>query len=350
MSAKHGIKTLAVIGASGQMGNGIAYVAATKAKVSRILLCDQSDVQLDKGLAFFDKLLAKDVSKGKLSQDDADRARASLVKAPNGAGSLADVHPDGPPDLVIEAATENLGVKQAIFKTLASTLPISTILATNTSSISVSKIAASAVSEKAKPGSDECWQSPARTLGLHFFNPVPVMKLVELIPALQTSKEVTERARAFAEACGKTITQSADTPGFVSNRLLMPFINEAIIALETGVATKEDIDTTLKLGMNHPMGPLQLADFIGLDTCYSICEVLLRETGDSKYRPSVLVSIVRCCIPRCSLTFHLSSSVEWLMQVGWARRAGKDSTSTTKDCNAILYMFTTTLDPVDRFD
>lgn len=162
MSVKHGIKTLAVIGASGQMGNGIAYVAATKAQVPRILLCDQSDVQLDKGLAFFDKLLAKDVSKGKLSQDDADRARASLTKAPGGAASLADIHADGPPDLVIEAATENLGVKQSIFKTLATSLPLSTILATNTSSISVTKIAASAVSEKAKPGSPEAWQGPAR--------------------------------------------------------------------------------------------------------------------------------------------------------------------------------------------
>lgn len=289
MSIKHGIKTLAVVGASGQMGNGIAYVAATKAKISNILLCDQSEVQLDKGLAFFDKLLAKDVSKGKLSQDDADRARASLIKAPGGAGSLAEIHQDGPPDMVIEAATENLSIKQNIFKTLATTLPLSTILATNTSSISVSKIAASAVSEKAKSGSSEAWQSPARTLGLHFFNPVPVMKLVELIPALQTSKDVTDRARAFAEACGKTITTSADTPGFVSNRLLIPFINEAVMALESGVATKEDIDTTLKLGMNHPMGPLQLADFIGLDTCYYIGEVLLRETGDSKYRPSVLL-------------------------------------------------------------
>ncbi|PWN33768.1 putative 3-hydroxybutyryl-CoA dehydrogenase [Meira miltonrushii] len=289
MSIKHGIKTLAVVGASGQMGNGIAYVAATKAQIPRILICDQSDAQLDKGLAFFDKLLAKDVSKGKLTQDDADRARASLTKAPGGAASLAEIHQDGPPDMVIEAATENLNIKQSIFKTLASTLPLSTILATNTSSISVSKIAASAVPENAKAGSPEAWQSPARTLGLHFFNPVPVMKLVELIPALQTSKDVTDRARAFAEACGKTITVSADTPGFVSNRLLIPFINEAVMALESGVATKEDIDTTLKLGMNHPMGPLQLADFIGLDTCYYIGEVLLRETGDSKYRPSVLL-------------------------------------------------------------
>ncbi|UZJ57290.1 hypothetical protein CBS101457_006610 [Exobasidium rhododendri] len=287
-ATKHGVKTLAIIGASGQMGNGIAYVAATQANIPRILICDQSEAQLDKGILFFEKLLAKDVAKSKLTQDQADRARASLVKV-EGTHKLAE-HRGGPPDLVIEAATENLQIKQSIFKTLASTLPLSTILATNTSSISVSKIAASALDDRVEKGSKEAWESPARTIGLHFFNPVPFMKLVEIIPALQTSAEVTNRARAFAEACGKTITQSADTPGFVSNRLLVPFINEAIIALETGVATKEDIDTTLKLGMRHPMGPLELSDFIGNDTVYAIAETLARETGDSKYRPSVLLA------------------------------------------------------------
>lgn len=161
-AVKHGIKTLGVVGAAGQMGNGIAYVAATKALVPRILLCDQSDVALDKGLAFFDKLLAKDVSKGKLSQDEADRARASLHKVPGHASGLADAHSDGPPDMVIEAATENLGIKQAIFKSLASALPIQTILASNTSSISVTKIAASAVAEGAKSGSQEAWDGPKR--------------------------------------------------------------------------------------------------------------------------------------------------------------------------------------------
>jgi 3-hydroxybutyryl-CoA dehydrogenase len=160
MSVKHGIKTLAVVGASGQMGNGIAYVAATKAQIPRILICDQSDAQLDKGLKFFDKLLAKDVAKSKLTQDEADRARASLVKV-EGTHMLGE-YQDGPPDMVIEAASENLQIKQTIFKTLASTLPLSTILATNTSSISVTKIAASAVDDRVEKGSEEAWQSPAR--------------------------------------------------------------------------------------------------------------------------------------------------------------------------------------------
>lgn len=160
MSVKHGVKTLAVIGASGQMGNGIAYVAALKAKIPRILICDQSEAQLDKGLQFFDKLLAKDVSKSKITQDDADRARSSLIKV-EGIEKLAE-YQEGPPDMVIEAATENLQIKQKIFKTLASTLPLSTILATNTSSISVSKIAASAVDEKAAKGSKEAWERPSR--------------------------------------------------------------------------------------------------------------------------------------------------------------------------------------------
>jgi 3-hydroxybutyryl-CoA dehydrogenase len=159
-SIKHGVKTLAVIGASGQMGNGIAYVAATKANIPRILLCDQSEAQLDKGIKFFESLLAKDVKKSKLTQEEADRARASLVKV-EGTHKLAE-YQEGPPDLVIEAATENLQVKQSIFKMLASTLPLSTILATNTSSISVSKIAAAAVDEKAEKGSKEAWQGPAR--------------------------------------------------------------------------------------------------------------------------------------------------------------------------------------------
>lgn len=162
MSIKHGVKTLGVIGAAGQMGNGIAYVAATKAQIPRILLCDQSDVTLDKGINFFEKLLAKDVSKGKLSQDEADRARESLVKVPGSVSNLVDAHTDGPPQMVIEAATENLGIKQSIFKALASSLPVSTILATNTSSISVTKIAASAIAESAKPGSQEAWDGPKR--------------------------------------------------------------------------------------------------------------------------------------------------------------------------------------------
>ncbi|CAD6907242.1 unnamed protein product [Tilletia controversa] len=286
MSIAHGITKLGVVGA-GQMGGGIAYVAALKAQVPHVLICDASPPALAKGISFLEKLLAKDVSKGKITQQQADAARARLMPVTT-LDAFAE-HADGPPQMVIEAATENLPVKLAIFRQLAASLPLSTILATNTSSISVTKIAAAAVKEGAAPDSDDARLGPARSLGLHFFNPVPVMSLVELIPALQTSPEVIARARAFAQACGKTATTSQDTPGFVSNRLLMPFINEAVLALEQGIASREDIDTTLKLGMGHPMGPLTLADFIGLDTCLSIMEVLQRETGDSKYRPAVLL-------------------------------------------------------------
>ncbi|KAL9933227.1 hypothetical protein V8E36_007945 [Tilletia maclaganii] len=286
MSVAHNITKLAVVG-GGQMGQGIALVSMVKAQIPQVLLCDASPTALTKGVSFIEKLLAKDVSKGKLTQDQADAARARLHPV-NTIDATAG-HEGGPPQMVIEAATENLPIKLSIFKQLATSLPLSTILATNTSSISVTKIAAAAVRDGAAADSDDARLGPARSLGLHFFNPVPVMSLVELIPALQTSSEVVSRARSFAEACGKTVTTSQDAPGFVSNRLLMPFINEAVLALEQGIASKEDIDTTLKLGMGHPMGPLTLADFIGLDTCLSIMEVLQRETGDSKYRPAVLL-------------------------------------------------------------
>ncbi|BGP53828.1 hypothetical protein JCM8202_005603 [Rhodotorula sphaerocarpa] len=271
------IERVAVVGA-GQMGIGIAYVAAKTAGVD-VLVSDRSASQLTKGLNFVDTLLGKEVKKGKLSNGDADQVRARIRGAKeNGleAGEFGDI------DLAIEAVSESLPVKQTIFGSLATHLPPHAILASNTSSISLSTLAASAVSQS---GQDRANQ----VVGFHFFNPVPVMKLVELIPALQTDPQVVAKAREFAERMGKTVTQSADTPGFISNRLLMPFINEAILALETGVGSKEDIDTTLKLGMAHPMGPLQLADFIGLDTCLSIMQVLQRETGDTKYRPSVLL-------------------------------------------------------------
>ncbi len=229
------------------------------------MLCDASPAQLQKGMAFFDKLLAKDVSKGKLKQEDADAAKARLVSID---GIPAFAGGDSIPDMVIEAATENLSIKQKIFSSLASTLPLHTILGTNTSSISITKIAAAALPEGTKPGSNEATESPKRVLGIHWMNPVPVLKLVELIPALQTSQDVIDRSRAFAEACGKTVTFSQDTPGFIANRLLMPYINvgssrsdrgrrkpkltvslrlqEAIIVLESGIASKEDIDTTMK--------------------------------------------------------------------------------------------------------
>ncbi|KIP08640.1 hypothetical protein PHLGIDRAFT_87836 [Phlebiopsis gigantea 11061_1 CR5-6] len=279
----HGIRTLGVLG-SGQMGLGIAYVSALRAKVP-VLLHDRSSVQIQKGLELMDKLLEKDVAKGKIKAEEAKEARDRITVVPpvQGLSGLRDA------DMVIEAVSESLPLKQAIFSRLAAELPSDTILASNTSSISITKIAASTIPEGQSSASKEGLQSPARVVGLHFFNPVPVMKLVELIAAIQTSQETMDRAKAFAIACGKEVTSSQDVPGFVSNALLMPFINEAIMCLEKGVATRDDIDKTLKLGMNHPMGPLQLADFIGLDTCLAIQQTLYNGTGDSKYRPSVLL-------------------------------------------------------------
>ncbi|KAF8622960.1 hypothetical protein AX15_006632 [Amanita polypyramis BW_CC] len=282
MSIAHGIRTLGVLGA-GQMGTGIALVSALRAKVP-VLLHDRSTDQVKKGLNLVDKLLEKDVGKGRLTNEQAKEARDRIAVVDEVKG-LRDV------DMVVEAVSENLPLKQGIFSSFAQELGPDAILATNTSSISITKIAASAVSQGISPSSEEGKKSAGRVVGLHFFNPVPVMKLVELISALQTTSETLERARAFAVDCGKEVTVSKDVPGFVSNALLMPFINEAIMHLEKGrgIATREDIDTTLKLGMNHPMGPLQLADFVGLDTCLAIQKTLYEGTGDSKYRPSVLL-------------------------------------------------------------
>ncbi|KAH0588681.1 hypothetical protein H2248_004491 [Termitomyces sp. 'cryptogamus'] len=276
----HGIRTLGVVGA-GQMGTGIALVAVLRAKVP-VLLHDRSPEQVKKGLSLVDKLLAKDVGKGRLTSDQAKEAM-DRINVVGDMKSLRDV------DMVVEAVSENLSLKQSIFASFAKELRPDAILATNTSSISITKIAASAIPVGVSATSDAGKQSAGRVVGLHFFNPVPVMKLVELISALQTTTDTLDRARAFAVACGKEVTVSKDVPGFVSNALLMPFINEAIMCLEKGIATRENIDTTLKLGMNHPMGPLQLADFIGLDTCLAIQQTLYEGTRDSKYRPSVLL-------------------------------------------------------------
>jgi len=280
MSIAHGIRTLGVLGA-GQMGLGIAFVSALRAKVP-VLLHDRSADQVTKGLALMDKLLAKDVAKGRITSDIAKDAR-DRVTVVNELKGLRDV------DMVVEAVSESLPLKQSIFASFAAELRPDAILASNTSSISITKIAAATVPAGTSAASDAGKASAGRVVGLHFFNPVPVMKLVELISALQTTPETLDRARAFAIACGKEVTTSKDVPGFVSNALLMPFINEAIMCLEKGTATRDDIDTTLKLGMNHPMGPLQLADFIGLDTCLAIQQTLYEGTRDSKYRPSVLL-------------------------------------------------------------
>ncbi|KZV82192.1 3HCDH-domain-containing protein [Exidia glandulosa HHB12029] len=254
---------------------------ACPAKVP-VLLYDTSKDQVAKGLALMDKLLDKDAKKGALQSADAKEAR-ERVTVVDSLTALRDV------GMTVEAVSENLRLKQAIFSELAATLPPSAILATNTSSISVTKIAASTLQPGQSAASEEGKATASRVVGLHFFNPVPVMKLVELIPGLQTSSETLQTARSFALACGKEVTMSKDVPGFVSNALLMPFINEAIMCLEKGIATRDDIDKTLKLGMNHPMGPLQLADFIGLDTCLAIQQTLYQGTADSKYRPSVLL-------------------------------------------------------------
>ncbi|PWN19857.1 putative 3-hydroxybutyryl-CoA dehydrogenase [Microstroma glucosiphilum] len=284
------IKRLAVIGA-GQMGTGIAYVSALRARCTSVTLVDSSPQQLSKGSEFLESLLQKDLKKGKIREEEAKHARGAW-KTVGSIDELKQTHPGAAGgeeglDMVIEAATEKLPVKQSLFSSLSRAFPDpQTILATNTSSISISKIAASAVlpsEELAKS------RSASRVVGLHWMNPVPVLPLVEIIPALQTSEETLQRARHFAEVCGKTLVHSKDSPGFIANRLLMPYINEAIICLDEGVASKEDIDTTMHLAMGHPMGPLKLADFIGLDTCLSIMMTLHEETGDSKYRPAVLL-------------------------------------------------------------
>lgn len=280
MSIAHGIKRLGVLGA-GQMGTGIAFVSALHAKVP-VLLHDKSAHQVSKGISLIDKLLSKDVSKGRLQPSDAEEARAR-IQTVDTIEAMRDV------DMVVEAVTENLDLKRAIFREFAAKIRPDAILATNTSSISITKIAGAVIPEGVSAAGEEGKAASGRVVGLHFFNPVPVMKLVELISAVQTSQDTLDRSRAFAEACGKEVATSQDVPGFVSNALLMPFINEAIMCLEKGVATRDDIDKTFRLGMAHPMGPLQLADFIGLDTCLFIQQTLYKGTSDSKYRPSVLL-------------------------------------------------------------
>ncbi|KAG9008890.1 hypothetical protein FRB95_002173 [Tulasnella sp. JGI-2019a] len=284
MSIAHGMKTIGVLGA-GQMGLGIAYVAAVRAGVS-VLLYDRSKDQMAKGMKLMDKLLEKEVNKGKIESSVAKEARDRVTlidHASDGIREMRDV------DMCVEAASENFALKAKLFANMAKELRPNAILASNTSSISITKIAAASIPEGETAASEAGKASASRVVGLHFFNPVPVMPLVELISGLQTSEETLERARAFAIACGKEVTVSKDVPGFVSNALLMPFLNEAIMCLEKGVATRDDIDKTLRLGMNHPMGPLTLADFIGLDTCLAIQRTLYEGTGDSKYRPSVLL-------------------------------------------------------------
>lgn len=226
-----------------------------------------------------DKLLEKDVSKSRITQSDASEARSRLEPTTK----IEDL---SSADFIIEAVPEILDLKTSIFSQLAKIAPSHAILATNTSSISITKIAA-ATAPKDNPTD---LSAASRVISTHFMNPVPVQKGVEIISGLQTSQSTVEIAIDFVKRMGKIPSQSADSPGFLANRILMPYINEAIICIETGVGGKEDIDNIMKNGTNVPMGPLQLADFIGLDTCLAIMKVLHTETGDSKYRPSVLLS------------------------------------------------------------
>ncbi|RVX75446.1 hypothetical protein B0A52_00799 [Exophiala mesophila] len=268
------VKKIGVIGA-GQMGLGIALVAAQKAQVP-VTLVDNSQQSLDKGLAFADKLLAKDVSKQRITEEVAKATRARLT-ATTEISDLKDV------DMVIEAVPEILSLKEKIFAQLAEVCPKHAILATNTSSISITKIARAT----SKDPTDT--SASSRVVSTHFMNPVPVQKGVEIISGLQTSPETLATAVAFCEKMGKIPSVSQDIPGFLANRILMPYINEAIICLEQGIGKREDIDSIMKNGTNVPMGPLTLADFIGLDTCLAIMETLHTGLGDSKYRPSVLL-------------------------------------------------------------
>ena len=260
------MQKIGVIGA-GQMGNGIAQVCIVKGY--DVVMRDVSDESLAKGKATIEKSLAKFVSKEKISQQDADAAIARLTCSLE-AADLKDC------DLVVEAATENIELKKKIFRELDDVVKEEAILATNTSSISITELAA-------------VTNRPAQVIGMHFMNPVPLMKLVEVIRAIQTDDKTFKDVFQLSEKLGKTPVEVNDYPGFVANRILMPMINEAIYTLMEGVADKEAIDTVMKLGMNHPMGPLALADLIGLDTCLSIMEVLHNELGDSKYRPCPLL-------------------------------------------------------------
>ena len=266
MSDAGGFERVAVVGA-GTMGNGIAQTFATHG--AEVVLIDVLEPALKKGLAAIEKSLAKLAEKGKLTGGDA-RTISGRVKPST---RLQDARAA---ELVVEAVVEKAEVKRAVFQELDSLAPSATILATNTSSISITAIAAAT-------------KRADRVIGMHFMNPVPLMALVEVIRGQETSDATTQRVVAASKAIGKTPVEASDYPGFVSNRVLMPMINEAVYCLMEGVATKEAIDTVMKLGMNHPMGPLALADLIGLDVCLDILEVLHSGLGDDKYRPCPLL-------------------------------------------------------------
>lgn len=260
------METVAVIGA-GQMGMGIAQTVARNGM--KVLLSDLDLSHAQAGRAGIDKALGKLVGRGKLTIEDAESALALIVP-------VADYAPMAEAELIIEAATEREEIKRKIFEAAGKVLAPRAIMASNTSSIPITRMASSS-------------PDPARFIGLHFFNPVPVMGLIEVIPGLATSADTIARTRAFATALGKQIVEAQDEPGFVVNRILLPMINEAVFVLGQGTANIADIDKGCRIGLNHPMGPLELADFVGLDTCLDIVRVLYNTTGDSKYRPAPLL-------------------------------------------------------------
>jgi 3-hydroxybutyryl-CoA dehydrogenase len=260
------LETVGVLGA-GQMGSGIAQVAAAAGHT--VLLADVNKEVAQKALANIGQRLAHAVQKGKMDRVAVDGILGRLRPVV----SLTDFKDVG---IAIEAVAESIDLKLQVFRDLDAATPPTAILASNTSSISITRLAAAT-------------QRPERVIGMHFMNPVPVMKLVELVRGLQTSDQTTAEVKALAEKWGKTTVVARDLPGFLVNRLLIPFLNEACAALLCGVATIKDIDTSIKLGLNHPMGPFELADLIGLDTVMAICQVLHEGLGDSKYAPSPLL-------------------------------------------------------------
>ena len=262
------IKTVTVIG-SGTMGNGICHVFAQSG--FKVHMMDINQAALDKGLATIGKNMDRQVSKGSMTDEQKQKAVGLITTFTDMGDAVKSA------DLIVEAATENIDLKIKIFQQLDQLSPEHTILATNTSSISITRIG----SHTKRPG---------KVIGMHFMNPVPVMKLVEIINGYATDVSVTNTVHELSQFLGKVPCIVNDYPGFISNRILMPMINEAVLALQEGVAGVEEIDTIMKLGMAHPMGPLQLADFIGLDTCYSIMNVLHMGFGNQKYAPATLLA------------------------------------------------------------